>query len=481
MQALNLQLLETQNSKNQPKNFSSLKNEPKPGVSFRDMIKQVSRKDPSPKTTDIKYEISSKEISEPQNVENADPRKDVRTVENENPKNKTVNSDAEKLAEKDDFEAADKLEVEASETAVKAVSVEMIPSDFTVKNEINGQLTFLDNEVSEEEIQVNDSEFSFLKMKASSNDDPLAIIENAIEYESKDDLVINAQNLSLENPEKFLDGRQIANENSEASEVNVAAFGDIGQQLDAVVMNEKKEEPAFKLEVADSGSEVKSEATSLFKDIFTVTDNRSVEDKIAQFKSMVNQSSENASENNINLALSMSDNAAQNILSTNNQTAGATGSTFQEMLTQQVQTNVPDFVKAGNIVLRDNNQGTVNMILKPESLGNVKINLQVTDNVITGQITVHSKEAFEAFKQNMDSLRQAFQESGFENADLNLSFADNSSSGAFAQQGERHQSSEQFFGNKAYSNYAASADSDDYGVESVSYETGLDKQVSIVA
>ncbi|MCI6441416.1 MAG: flagellar hook-length control protein FliK, partial [Spirochaetia bacterium] len=94
---------------------------------------------------------------------------------------------------------------------------------------------------------------------------------------------------------------------------------------------------------------------------------------------------------------------------------------------------------------------------------------------------VHSKEAFEAFKQNMDSLRQAFQDSGFENANLNLSFADNSSSGAYAQQGERQQGSEQFFGNKTYSNYAASADSDDYGVESVSYETGLDKQVSIVA
>ena len=151
------------------------------------------------------------------------------------------------------------------------------------------------------------------------------------------------------------------------------------------------------------------------------------------------------------------------------------------MITQQVQVNVPDFVKAGNIVLRDNNQGSISMILKPESLGNVKINLQVTDNVITGQITVHSKEAFEAFKQNMDNLRQAFQDSGFDNASLNLSFADNSSSGAFAQ-GERQQSSEQFFGNQSYRSYAAGADSDDYAVsENASYDAGVESQVSIVA
>lgn len=264
--------------------------------------------------------------------------------------------------------------------------------------------------------------------------------------------------------------------------MNLAAFGNLEQGIDSSSVNNlKKEEAPFTLEVADSSSSVKSEATTLFDEIFTVTDNRSVEEKIAQFKTMVNESAENSSENNINLALSLSDKAAQNILSTNNQAAGATGSTFQEMLTQQIQTNVPDFVKAGNIILRDNNQGSINMILKPEALGNVKINLQVADNVITGQITVHSKEAFEAFKQNMDNLRQAFQDSGFDNASLNLSFADNSSSGAFAQ-GERQQSSEQFFGNQSYRSYAAGADSDDYAVsENASYDAGVESQVSIVA
>ncbi|MCQ2241995.1 flagellar hook-length control protein FliK [Treponema sp.] len=481
MQALNLQLLETQNSKNQPKNFSSLKNEPKSGMSFRDMVKSMSKNDFEKKT--VRYENRSQEVSEPAKADQPEAKVENRPAAPENPKNKYTRNENEKIASRNEFETSENMEVENAENNIKAVSVEAIPADFIVNKEIISKAEITaSEELPEEAVVVNEAEFSFLKTKAPSNDDPLAIIENAVEYESKNDLVINAQNLSVENPEKFLDGREIANENSEASELSVAAFGNLEQRIDAINMNDaKKDETAFTLEVADSSSSVKSEATSLFEEIFTVTDNRSVEEKIAQFKSMINENAESSSENNINLALSMSDNAAQNILSTNNQTAGATGSTFQEMLTQQIQTNVPDFVKAGNIVLRDNNQGSINMILKPEALGNVKINLQVADNVITGQITVHSKEAFEAFKQNMDSLRQAFQESGFENANLNLSFADNSSSGAFAQQGERQQSGEQFFGNKTYSNYAASADSDDYSAETVSYESGLDKQVSIVA
>ena len=47
------------------------------------------------------------------------------------------------------------------------------------------------------------------------------------------------------------------------------------------------------------------------------------------------------------------------------------------MFNQQIETSVPEFVKAGRLVLRDNNSGSVNMILKPESLGNVKISLNV--------------------------------------------------------------------------------------------------------
>ncbi len=160
--------------------------------------------------------------------------------------------------------------------------------------------------------------------------------------------------------------------------------------------------------------------------------------------------------NTLEVAMNFADTAAQDILSTNGQTASADGSTFQQMLANQIQYSAPDFVKAGNIILKDADNGVINMNLKPESLGNVKISLQVSDKGIEGQITVASKEAFEAFKQNMDTLRQAFQQNGFENASLNLNLASNSDAGQFGQ--GQQQSSEPYFANKTFGNYAEGKD-----------------------
>lgn len=113
----------------------------------------------------------------------------------------------------------------------------------------------------------------------------------------------------------------------------------------------------------------------------------------------------------------------KNITSANTQTAAAHGSNFQAMLANAVQENAPDFVKAGSIVLRDGNQGAINVILRPESLGNVKISLSLSDKVITGQITVQSQEAYNAFRDSIDTLRAAFAQSGFEAQGFDLSFA----------------------------------------------------------
>ena len=93
------------------------------------------------------------------------------------------------------------------------------------------------------------------------------------------------------------------------------------------------------------------------------------------------------------------------------------------MLANQIKQNAGEFVKAGSIVLKDNNAGSIKLILKPESLGNVKVDLQISDKNITGRIVVASQEAFNAFKENADSLKQAFINSGFENANFDLCFA----------------------------------------------------------
>ena len=62
------------------------------------------------------------------------------------------------------------------------------------------------------------------------------------------------------------------------------------------------------------------------------------------------------------------------------------------------------------------------MVLHPEELGNVKIKLELSDKLITGKIIVSSEEAYSAFKNNIESLRQAFLSSGFENAGFELAW-----------------------------------------------------------
>ena len=134
-------------------------------------------------------------------------------------------------------------------------------------------------------------------------------------------------------------------------------------------------------------------------------------------------------ENGVQMQLDLSKSAQENILSLNSQNNASQGSVFQAMLTNQIQENAADFVKAGQIVLKDKNEGSIKLILHPESLGNVKIDLQISDKVIAGKITVASKEAFNAFKDAEDSLKNAFNQSGFELSGFDLSFQGESSSG----------------------------------------------------
>ena len=133
--------------------------------------------------------------------------------------------------------------------------------------------------------------------------------------------------------------------------------------------------------------------------------------------------------NNAELTMEVASNVQQNVTSSNSQVAGANGSNFQAMLANQIQQNAGEIVKAGSIILKDNDVGSVKLILKPESLGNVKVDLHISDKNITGRIVVATQEAFNAFKESADSLKQAFLESGFENAGFELAFAGQNASG----------------------------------------------------
>lgn len=460
MQALSLQIVNPQQEHDvSVKKIPTAKSEERDS-SFKEMVESASKKD-------LADNSPSKE--KVQKVSNASDEPDANSVE-EKPSTEVQNSSSAVFAS---FAVVQEPSVQA-ESSVNLDFQTELSSDSEILPS-SEQLAFLRSEDFSLENKTDDFSAEnnfFLSLKEMQN-------------------LQAAQNLSVDEPGKFLENIKPAEHFSSSDEKlslvslqsspdetavlqNSAELSQLGISLES---GEKKPD-FFKLELSSSDGKGANEVPSLFENIFTVTDERSVEQKIADFKSEM-KSDYSEQDNSLNLSLSLSETAKQNILSSNNQTAGASGSTFQQMLSQQIQFNAPDFVRAGNIVLQDNNSGSINMILKPENLGNVKINLHLSDNVITGQITVNSKEAFDAFKQNLETLKQAFQNSGFENANLSLSYAD-TSSGSFAQ-GERQQSSEQFFSNKVYGDYASSAEISGAASSQAAYSADSDRKISVVA
>jgi hypothetical protein len=127
---------------------------------------------------------------------------------------------------------------------------------------------------------------------------------------------------------------------------------------------------------------------------------------------------------------------------------------FEDILARELHQNLNgDIVRHASVVLKDGGEGTIRLSLKPESLGNVKIRLEMADNKITGHIIVESDEALRAFEREVSSLEQAFKESGFEGADLEMSLA--SGNGGGGQQWREGEASP-FFSERFASELAAS-------------------------
>ena len=115
---------------------------------------------------------------------------------------------------------------------------------------------------------------------------------------------------------------------------------------------------------------------------------------------------------------------------------------FSSMLSREIASSANDLVKTGSIILKDNNSGTINLILNPEELGSVKIKLEISDNQITGKILVASKEAYDAFNQNLNLLKNAFIDSGFSAGGFDLAFTGSNQQGDFGQNGNQNSSSD---------------------------------------
>lgn len=312
----------------------------------------------------------------------------------------------------------------------KALNVENLKEDKKSATLTKKQFEWLvnnNNKNATEEV-INESELKDLIQKS----------ENLANLKTKLNDVDVAQEESVNDPINFL------NNLSE----NIQSFSDVS---DDNAFNSKNLENDFsnnkisKLKVVDLRTQ-NIENDNLDN---VVQKSKKTEDFELQYK----QDSNNSFEISVDLAK----NIEQNITSSTSQAAAATNSNYQSMLSNLIQANASDFVKASSIVLNDNDQGSINLVLHPEKLGNVKINLSLSDKLITGTITVHSQEAYDAIKESITSLKNAFAQSGFETGQFDLNFAGQQN---FAQnQDNNHQNLQSnFLAEKMYGDYVSSSD-----------------------
>jgi flagellar hook-length control protein FliK len=105
--------------------------------------------------------------------------------------------------------------------------------------------------------------------------------------------------------------------------------------------------------------------------------------------------------------------------------AAPPAASFETLLARELNQNLNgDIVRQAQVLLREGGKGTIRLSLQPESLGKVKIRLEMTENKITGKIIVESGEALRAFEREMESLEQTFRGEGFDGASLSLELAE---------------------------------------------------------
>ncbi len=332
-------------------------------------------------------------------------------AENENPK---VSENVEK---KESYDAEEKISVkDFDETSEKKSSI------LSVKDE------------KESELQ-RKSEVKAKKLPKKSSDENK--IQKDLHTSRIDELLQNADDFSqfVNNFENQEIKNQISVKNDKDFEIPEVDFlnteGQISQnQLEYLNSPVTEDDLDFNFE---EDFQSKKSLSKFDKDgKITVEDLRTKSEK-TDFEALVKDIKEEKAlktefkvtgENTATITMEYAQNDAQaDILSLNNQSAGAQNSNFQAMLNNQIQANVPEFVKAGNIVLKDNNQGTINLVLHPDDLGNVKIQLSLDGKTVQGHIAVATKEALQVFRDNAETLREAFIKSGFENASFDVSYS----------------------------------------------------------
>lgn len=94
----------------------------------------------------------------------------------------------------------------------------------------------------------------------------------------------------------------------------------------------------------------------------------------------------------------------------------------QSAVLTQLKEGVNDqIVKQAGIIVKGDGSGEIKLVMKPEQLGKVRIQLSMNDNHIGGRIIVENNIVREIFESNLENLYKAFGSEGFESSGLEVS------------------------------------------------------------